>query len=163
MSVPARLRTLLTIAAAVAALGGGIALGVTLGERAGRAGHDELVIADPALATGVTVPTLRSAGGFTGFDGPGSLAGTATRAGTVGGARGGAFDVTSEGASLGIRTTSTARLYRIRKASTSLSAGDAVIVRTQADGAAVGVLRVPRDLGEAAPRPSPAATGAPGR
>ena len=144
MRLPARLLTVMTLLGALAALGGGVALGVTLGERASRPGHDELVLADPALATGVAVPALRSTGGFSGFDGPGSLPGTATRAGTVGAARDGAFEITSEGATLSVRTTSTVRLFRLRKATTELRAGDSVIVRARADGAAAGVLRVPR-------------------
>jgi hypothetical protein len=120
------------------------------------------VIEDPALATGGTEPVLRSTGGFTGFDGPGSLGGAAVRAGTVGAVRDGTFEVTSPGSTLGVRTTSPARLFRLRAAAAPLAIGDAVVVRAGADGVATGVLRVPRELNEGTGgRPSPTATGTP--
>lgn len=158
MRLPARLLTPLVALGALFALGGGVALGMTLGERASRPGHAQLVIQDPALATGGTEPVLRSAAGFTGFDGPGSLGGAAVRAGTVTPGRDGAFEVTSPGSSLGVRTTSAARLFQLRRASAPLAAGDAVVVRTGADGTVTGVLRVPRDLNEGTGRPTPTPT-----
>ena len=81
------------------------------------------------------------------------------RVGTIAGATGGAFEVNSQGSSLGIRATSTARLFRLGRAATPLGAGDAVIVRVGADGAATGVMRVPRDLNEGTGRPTPTPTG----
>ena len=161
MRLPARLVTFLVLIGAVVALGGGVVLGARLGERASRPGHEELVIANPALASGSTEQMLHSPGGFTGFDGAGSLGGAAVRVGTVASSRDGAFEVTSQGSSLGIRTTSTARLFRLRRATTALRSGDVVIVRVQPDGTATGVLRVPRDLTEGTGRPSPTATGTP--
>lgn len=158
MSLPPRLVTFLGVAAALFALGSGVALGTRLAERASQPGHDQLLIVDPALATAGAAQSLRSPGGFTGFDGAGSLPGAAVRTGTVGVSRDGAFEVASQGSSLGIRTTSTARLFRLRRAATGLRAGDAVIVRVQPDGAAGGVLRVPRDLTEGTGRPSPTGT-----
>lgn len=153
-ALPPRLVTALLAVAALLALGGGTALGMTLGERASRPGHQELVIEDPRLATGGTEPVLRSPGGFTGFDGPGSLGGAAVRVGTVGASRDGAFEVTSAGSSLGIRASSPARQFLLRSAPGALAAGDAVVVRVGADGSASAVLRVPRDLGEGTGRPS---------
>ena len=162
MSLPARLTTFLFVLGALGSLGGGVALGMTLGERASRPGHDELVIANPALATTGAEPALRSPAGFTGFDGTGSLGGTAVRTGTVAAAANGTFDVNSGGSTLGVRTASTGRLFRLRRAGTPLAAGDAIAVRVQADGAATAVLRVPRDLNEGAARPSATATAAAG-
>ena len=158
MRLPPRLLTFLGVAGALFALGGGIALGTRLAERASQPGHDELVIVDPALAAAGAEQSLRSPAGFTGFDGAGSLPGAAVRTGTVGALRDGAFEVTSQGSSLSIRTTSTARLFRLRRAATGLRAGDAVIVRALADGTVGGVLRVPRDLTEGTGRPSPTGT-----
>ena len=54
MSLPNGVRSALLVVAVLLALGGGTALGMTLGERTSRPGHDELVIEDPALATGGT-------------------------------------------------------------------------------------------------------------
>ena len=161
MSLPNGVRSALLVVAVLLALGGGTALGMTLGERTSRPGHDELVIEDPALATGGTEVMLRSPAGFTGFDGPGSLGGAAVRVGTVAGAQNGAFEVISQGSSLGIRSTSTARLFRLRRATAPLAAGDAVLVRIGPDGAAAAVLRVPRDLNEGGGRPSPTSSATP--
>jgi len=166
VSLPPRLVTFLVVLGDLLAVGGGTALGMTLGERASRPGHSELVIENPALATGGTEPMLQSPGGFAGFDGPGSLGGAAVRVGTVAttpGAPAGTFEVTSQGSSLGIRTTSTARLFRLRRAAAPLRPGDAVLVRIGGDGAATAVLRVPRDLNEGAGRPSATPTSTPGR
>lgn len=161
MRLPARLVTSLVALGALLALGGGTALGMALGERASRPGHEQLVIEDPALATGGTEPVLRSPAGFTGFDGPGSLGGAAVRAGTVATGRDGSFEVVSPGSNLGVRTTSAARLFQLRRAATPLAAGDAVVVRAGADGTVTGVLRVPRDLNEGTGRPTPTPTGTP--
>lgn len=167
MSLPPRLVTFLLVLAALLALGGGTTLGMTLGERASRPGHSDLVIENPALATAGSEAMLHSPGGFTGFDGPGSLGGAAVRVGTVAtppGAPAGTFEVNSQGSSLGIRTTSTARLFRLRRVTAPLRPGDAVMVRVGGDGAATAVLRVPRDLNEGAGRPSPtpSVSGTPG-
>lgn len=153
-TLPRRLANALLILGALGTLGGGAMLGMAFGERASRPGHRELVIADPRLATAGGGVVLRSPGGFTGFDGPGSLGGAAVRVGTVGASRGGAFEVISDGSSLGIRATDTSRLFLLRRASSALASGDAVVVRVGADGNASAVLRVPRDLNEGAGRPS---------
>jgi len=158
MRLSARLAGPLLVAGALLALGGGAALGATLGERASRPGRDTLIITDPTLAAAGTDQALRSPAGFTGFDGAGGLAGAAVRVGAVTAPRDGAFEVTAEGASLGIRLTSTARLFRLRAAAEALRPGDAVVVRVQPDGSAAGVLRVPRDLNEGVGRPTPTRT-----
>jgi len=167
LRLPARLLTAVVLICAALSAVGGAALGARLGERASRPGHDELVLLDPALAGGNADLTLRSAGGFTGFDGPGSLDGGAVRVGSVGAVQNGAFDVTSAGASLAIRATANTRLFRIRHAAAPLQAADVVVVRTRPDGSAAGILRVPRDLNEGTGRPTPsgtpAATSSPGR
>ena len=161
MRLSARLASLVLVLGGLIALGGGAALGMTLGERASRPGHDTLVITDPAPAAGGTDQALTSTGGFTGFDGAGGLAGAAVRVGEVTAPRDGAFEVTSQGSSLGVRLTSTARLFRMRRATDGLRAGDAVVVRVQPDGTASGVLRVPRDLNEGTGRPTPTRTATP--
>lgn len=157
MRLTARLRSALILGGAVLALGVGVAVGATLGERASHPGHQELLIVDPALAGRGTDQALRSGGGFTGFDGPGGLGGAAARTGEVTAPRDGTFQVRSEGASLDVRLTSTARLFRLRGAAEGLRPGDAVVVRVRPDGAAAGVLRVPRDLNEGTGRPTPTA------
>ena len=164
MRLPARLVTFLVVAGALAAFGGGAAAGMALGERASRPGHDELVLADPALAGAIGERALRSPGGFTGVDGAGSLDGAAVRSGTIAAVRDGGFEVASEGSTLTLRSTSPARLFRIASLAGTLRTGDPVVVRVRADGTATGILKVPGDLADGARRPtatpSPTATGA---
>ena len=160
MRLPARLVAFLMVAGGLAALGGGIAAGMALGDRASRPGHDELVIASPVLSGTTNEQTVRSRGGFTGFDGAGGLDGSAVRGGTMGAMRDGAFEVTSSGSTLSVRATSTGRLFGIAAATSPLRPGDAGVVRLQADGSVSGVLRVPADLNEGAGRPSPTPTPA---
>lgn len=161
MRLPARLVTFLVVVAALAAFGGGAVTGMALGERASRPGHSELVLADPALAGAVVERALRSPGGFTGFDGAGSLDGAAARSGTVGATRDGAFEVASEGSTLSLRSTSPARLFRIASLAGTLRTGDPVVVRVQTDGTATGILKVPSDLADGARRPTATPSGTP--
>jgi len=161
MRLPARLLGVLIAAGGLVALGGGIVAGMALGDRASRPGHNELVIASPALAGTTNEQAVRSRGGFTGFDGAGGLDGSAVRGGTMGAMRDGAFEVTSSGSTLSVRATSSGRLFGIAAATSPLRAGDAVVVRLQTDGSASGVLRVPADLNEGAGRPSPTPTPTP--
>lgn len=164
MSLRARLALMLRLGIVVAALGGGVAAGVALGTRASAPVQTELVLADPALATPAPEAALRSAGGFTGFDGAAALGGAVTRVGAIAGTRDGSFEVTGAGSTLAIRTTSTARLYRVRRAASPLRPGDTVVVLVGADGSAAAVLRVPADLNEGArPAPTPTGTGTPAR
>ena len=163
MRLPARIASALTLVAALLAPLGGLAVGVAVAQRANAPGLREVVVADPAAARGGIEP-LRSAGGFTGFDGPAALGGAVARTGQMGPTEAGRFEVTSDGATLAARTTNATRLFRIERASTPLRAGDAVQVRLDAAGALLGVLRLPLDLhegqGRATPPPPTASQGA---
>ena len=159
MSLPPRLVSALAIVGVILALGGGGASGIALAERMNAPQQRDVVIADPSAATG-GIEALRSPAGFSGFDGPAALAGSVARVGKMSATQSGAFEVTGTGTTLAARTTSGARLFRIERASTPLSRGDAVQLRLDASGALLGVLRLPSDLhaGENRPTPTPAAT-----
>lgn len=151
----------LVVIGALLALGGGAAAGSALAARASEPGHETLQIINPAFATESPDQPLRSRGGFTGFDGLGSLGGAAVRVGAVNATGNGAFEVVSQGSSLSVRATSTARLFRLRPTTTAIQSGDAVVVRVGADGTATSILRVPRDLNEGGNgRPVPTPTAA---
>ncbi|MSQ31077.1 MAG: hypothetical protein EXR64_03480 [Dehalococcoidia bacterium] len=159
--LPARLASALALAAALLAPVGGLAAGVALAQRANAPGLLEVVIADPATAPGGIEP-LRSAGGFTGFDGPTALGGSVVRTGQMSATEGGRFEVTGDGATMAARTTNSTRLFRIERAATPLRAGDAVQVRLDGAGAPLGVLRLPFDLHEGANRGAVPPAAAPG-
>ncbi|MCK9495080.1 MAG: hypothetical protein M0R75_06235 [Dehalococcoidia bacterium] len=143
------------VALAILALGiGGFVGGMRLGERASEPGTDTLTLDQPSAAAPRDV-ALRSPAGFTGFE-DGALGGVVTRNGVVTAGEDGAFAVQTGSATLQLRTTSPARMYRIAPVDGSLAAGDVVVVRLDEDGAAEAVLRVPADLREGDSRASDA-------
>jgi len=160
LNLPPRLVSALAIVGVLLAPVGGAAAGIAAARAASAPSQREVVIVDPATATG-GIEGLRSTAGFTGFDGPAALGGRVVRTGTMSETRDGRFEVTADGATLAARTTSTARLFRIERASTPLSPGEAVQLRLDASGALLGVLRVPADLHEGQNRPTPTATATP--
>lgn len=138
-----RIVATLVLLAAVAAAGG--LSGVALGERMSERGIEELVIADPALAPDER-PALRSAGGFTGFEGAPALIGAVVRTGTFEETAEGDVRVTQDGASVEISLREPDRLLRLAPAASPLLPGDIVLVRYGSDDEVTGILRVPAGL-----------------
>ncbi|MEX1022942.1 MAG: hypothetical protein WD058_07320 [Dehalococcoidia bacterium] len=141
-----RLVTLGAMAGLVLASVAGVFAGLGLAERANEQRVETLVLAAPASAE-ARDPALRSAGGFTGFE-PSAIAGTVTRSGQIAPGGGETFEVVTGAASMRVSTTSYVRLFHIEAADAALAAGDLVVVRTDEDGGAAAVLRVPPDLRE---------------
>ncbi len=125
---------------------GGFVVGSRLGERASEPGTQTLAVDRPSAAAPRDV-ALRSPAGFTGFE-AGALGGLVTRSGTAAPDEDGVFTVTTDSATLRVRTTSPARLFRIVPLDGALSTGDIVVVRTDEDGVAEAILRIPPDLRE---------------
>lgn len=174
-----RVRALALAVVLVAALGGGVLSGIALGEHASRPGTQLLALDDPrAIESGVSAP-LRSAAGFTGFEGRPALGGVVVRVGVVGDVQERSLAVVDGGGTLTISLTQPQRIYRLARATQPLAAGDVVLVRLDEEGAPVAALRVPADLyegdsrgetirsqqeddaAEASPSPSPSPTAAP--
>jgi hypothetical protein len=143
-----RVRALALAAVLIAALGGGVLSGIALGERASRPGTQLLALDDPrGTEAGVSAP-LRSAAGFTAFEGRPALGGVVVRVGAVGEVEERSLAVVDGGGTLTISLTEPLRLYRLAPATQPLVAGDIVLLRLDADGAPVAALRVPADLHE---------------
>lgn len=143
-----RVRALALASVLVAALGGGVLSGIALGERASRPGTQLLALDDPrGTEAGVSAP-LRSAAGFTGFEGRPALDGVVVRVGAVGDVEARSLAVVDGGGTLSISLTEPLRLYRLAPATQPLVAGDVVLLRLDADGTPVAALRVPADLHE---------------
>lgn len=143
-----RVRALALAGVLAAALGGGVLSGVALGERASRPGTQLLALDDPrGTEAGVSTP-LRSAAGFTGFEGRPALGGVVMRVGAVGEVEERSLAVVDGGGTVSISLTEPLRLYRLAVATQPLAAGDVVLLRLDADGTPVAALRVPADLYE---------------
>ncbi len=144
MSSAARSGLIAAVMLAVAV--GGFLAGVKLADRASQPGTETLTLERPSAAAPRDV-ALRSPAGFTGFE-EGSLGGEVTRSGETVAAEDASFAVVGGGARLDVRLSAPARLFRIVPGSEPLAAGDVVVIRLAADGAAEAVLRVPSDLRE---------------
>jgi hypothetical protein len=125
----------------------GAFLGTRLARAVTRPGHEDVVIAAPALAAGPRPEALVAPGGFTGFGGAPALGGDVFRAGTVASVDGAGqtLVIQSQGSTATLRYTSTVRFFRLQPLVGSLTPGDLVVVRYQGDQPA-GVMRVPADL-----------------
>ncbi|GMU39492.1 MAG: hypothetical protein AMXMBFR23_03580 [Chloroflexota bacterium] len=144
----ARLRGWLTAVGLLAALAGGGLAGSALGERASRPGTETLTLASAdAAGTGVATP-LRSAAGFTGFEGRPALGGAVVRVGAVEHVQERALTVVEGAGTFEVSLTQPLRLFRIVEASRPLQAGDIVLLRVASDGTPQAALRVPADLYE---------------
>lgn len=145
-----RLRHLVTagIAALVlAVLGGGVLLGMRLGQTASAPEVRHVVIPAPEGFAGPAAETRRSPGGFTGFGGKPALAGEVLRGGTVETSGNSGIVIATAESTLTVRTSSAERLYAIAATSTPLRSGDAVQVLAR-DGVVLGVLRLPAGIGQ---------------
>jgi hypothetical protein len=144
-----RLVPFVLLAGVLIAGAAGALLGARLADAATRPGHEELVIAAPALAAGAAPDALRAPGGFTGFGGTPALTGAVVRAGTVASVDTDAHTITIDapGSQATVRYSSTVRLFDLKPIAGALAPGDVVVVRFQGDGP-VGVMRVPGDLEE---------------
>lgn len=139
---------LIALAGAAALLGGG-ALGVRLGEAASRPRVEEIRVTDPGASSTAPGIEARSPAGFTGFGGPPALEGDVLRRGTASDVREGAFTLIDGTARSQVEFTQSLRLYRISPAATPLATGDSVVVSID-EGRATAVLRVR----QGAPSPS---------
>ncbi len=144
----ARLRGWLSAVGLVAALAGGAVAGSALGERASRPATDALTLASPAAAGSGVASPLRSAAGFTGFEGRPALGGAVVRVGAVEDVQERSLAVVEGAGTFEVSLSQPLRLFRIVEASRPLQAGDIVLLRVASDGTPEAALRVPADLYE---------------
>lgn len=141
-----RWRALATLTALVAVGGGGLWGGMWLGERASQPETQVLSLERPSTVA-PREAGVRSAAGFSGFE-AGALGGAVSRSGTTSASGDGQLIIESASARAEVQYSNTSRFFAIGAASRAPQAGDVVIVRLNADGAAEAVLLVPGDIRE---------------
>ena len=146
-----RLVTIAMLTLALASAAGGAMLGVRLGQAASAPAERQLMLVSAEGALPASAGAVRSAGGFTGFDGARGLKGEALRSGTVRSVAGGTMVIASPESTLNLRYTRAERFFTIARTTTPLRADDLVQVFVR-DGVATGVLRVPASIEQGANR-----------
>jgi len=141
-----RWRALATLTALVAVGGIGFWGGMSLGERASQPETRVLSLDRPSTVA-PREAGVRSAAGFSGFE-AGALGGAVSRSGAASASGDGQLVVESASARAEVQYSNASRFFAIGAASRAPQAGDIVVVRVSADGAAEAVLLVPGDIRE---------------
>lgn len=149
MRLASRLFSIVAVGGIVLAALGGVLLGLRLADAANEPQQRTLTIANPEGAQDAS-PALRSAGGFTGFEGLPALPGDAVRSGEIRDVTDEGFLVASGGGALSVAAARAGDTYRIASLERSLASGDAVVLRIDASGAVVAALLITAPVTEAA-------------